>query len=142
MKYVFIYLTSSIVLLGLISAHLVKATTVENPCIVEFDSIVNSALHYEMYSKQCVLLEDGFWENGRNVGPYKRFHQNGQLAEELEFDKEGKRIGLQKYFHKNGQASLIGLWSGGKVDGYLVRYHEKGHVTELNLFDNGTLCNN
>ena len=142
MKYLFIYLITSFISVGLISTSTVNPSIVENSNTVEIDTVANKPLHYEIYDKNCNLLEDGFWENGKNVGLYKRFYENGQIAEELNFDNQGRRVGVQKYFHENGEASLIGVWTNGKVDGFLVRYHEKGHVTELNLFDSGVLCSN
>lgn len=104
---------------------------------IQIDTISGNLLHYKIHNDQGIVLEDAYWQNGKNVGLFKRYHQNGTLAQEFFFDAQGKRIGEQKYFFENGQERLIGNWNEGKIDGSLVWYDEKGEVASVVRFRDG-----
>ena len=104
---------------------------------VQIDTISGNLLHYKIYNDQGIVLEDAYWQNGKNVGLFKRYYENGTLAQEFFFDAQGKRIGEQKYYFENGQERLIGNWNEGKIDGSLVWYDEKGEVASVVRFRDG-----
>ena len=61
----------------------------------------------------------------------KRFHENGQIEYEANYNEEGKEQGTVKYFYANGQLEFEYVAFNGKPSGKAVRYYENGDVKEV-----------
>ncbi len=83
---------------------------------VKIDSLSNSVLRYQLFYPNGQLEEEGFWKKGRNIGKFRRFHENGTLAQDFFFNSNGKREGIQNYYFKNGSLALIGYWNAGQIE--------------------------
>ncbi len=46
------------------------------------------------------------WDLDRNTGKFQRWHPNGKLAQDFVFNEHGVRDGEQKYYHENGQLAV------------------------------------
>lgn len=66
-------------------------------------------------------------QNTTEDGPYKRFHDSGELMLEGQY-KGGKRVGQWIGYYKNGQISNVSTFTDGKKD-----------LPEISYYDDGTL---
>lgn len=71
---------------------------------------------------------------GRGVGEFKSYHENGQLFEH-ELYKDGKLDGEYKRYYKNGQLECSGFYKDGKLDGEYKRYREDGQIQRQSFFE-------
>ena len=106
---------------------------------VELDTLNESTFKYKLYYENGQLEEEGYWSNGKNIGEFKRYHENGNLAQAFNFNKEGRRFGVQRYFYSNGNIQFIGNWEEGKISGKANEFDELGQVEETKLFIDGKL---
>src|SRR5690606_3956181 len=83
--------------------------------------------------------EQGTWDLDRNTGEFKRWHPNGQLAQDFAFNQFGIRDGEQKYYHENGQLAVQVSVEEGKEDGALKRYDSNGQLTQTAQFNDGVI---
>jgi antitoxin component YwqK of YwqJK toxin-antitoxin module len=95
---------------------------------VQIDTMENNVLYYKIFNKSGALIEEAFWKDGKNIGIFIRYHDNGVLAQQFNFDEQGRRVGKQKYFFKNGEERLAGRWANGEMDGRIVWYTEEGEI--------------
>jgi antitoxin component YwqK of YwqJK toxin-antitoxin module len=95
---------------------------------VQIDTMENNVLYYKIFNKSGALIEEAFWKDGKNIGIFIRYHDNGVLAQQFNFDEQGRRVGKQKYFFKNGEERLGGRWANGEMDGRIVWYTEEGEI--------------
>lgn len=61
----------------------------------------------------------------------KRFHENGKIEYEANFNLTGKEQGVVKYYYPNGQIEFEYTAQDGKPNGKAVRYFENGDVKEV-----------
>ena len=94
---------------------------------------------YSIYYETGVLEEGGTWNRNKNVGEFKRFHSNGNMQQDFFFADSGKRNGVQRYFHENGQLALEVNILNGKEEGEMRRYNEKGKLIEVKVLNDGVL---
>ncbi|MEQ8908534.1 MAG: hypothetical protein RIC95_05050 [Vicingaceae bacterium] len=90
-------------------------------------------LHYE----NGKVEEVGHWRAYRNVGEFKRYYQNGQLAQHFNFTESGKRDGVQRYYFENGNLRAIGKWRNGLPIGEIRIYNEVGQLIETLKYEDG-----
>ena len=95
---------------------------------VQIDTMENNVLYYKIFNKSGALMEEAFWKDGKNIGIFIRYHDNGVLAQQFNFDEQGRWVGKQKYFFENGEERLAGRWANGKMDGRIVWYTEEGEI--------------
>ena len=85
------------------------------------------------------MEEQGNWERTKNTGNFKRYHTNGNLAQEFEFTEGGKRTGKQTYYYENGKVRLEGTWQEGLESGEMREYYENGDLMAVKNFNGGVL---
>lgn len=84
--------------------------------------------------------EIGIFKNGYlDKGEYLSYHDNGQLEFKGKY-KEGKRIGPWVGFDNNGLLSAYGVYDsiGNLISEYW--FHDTGVIDELNIFDHDSIC--
>lgn len=94
---------------------------------------------YTTYYPDGKVEEDGSWDLDRNIGRFKRFHTNGKLAQDFHFNDYGIRNGVQKYYHENGQLAVEVEITNGKEDGTLKRYYANGDLHQVAEFNGGVI---
>ncbi|WP_290697692.1 toxin-antitoxin system YwqK family antitoxin [Lacinutrix sp.] len=107
---------------------------------------------YKKHYDNGQLSVTGQFKNGKRIGEWKAFYENGVLKEILHHDENEKVVGEKKtyyengvlkfranyennfligngkYFHKNGQLSEIGPYEHGKPTGIWKFYFENGNL--------------
>ena len=68
----------------------------------------------------------GRLQNGKRVGPWMGYHENGQLMYNGTY-KDGMQDGLWIQYYSNGQLSSKGTYMSGKRKGPWVFYDSNGH---------------
>ncbi|MCB9188712.1 MAG: hypothetical protein H6599_05455 [Flavobacteriales bacterium] len=86
-------------------------------------------------NKENTVEEQGNWQGKAYTDKFVRYHENGVIAQEKNFNAEGKAEGTQKYFYENGQVELEFTASNGVNKGTATRYWPNGDVKEIITFD-------
>lgn len=94
---------------------------------------------YTIYWRNGLPEEQGTWDLDRNTGTFKRWHQNGNLAQDFIFDDYGMRDGVQRYYHENGQLEVEVNIVKGREEGVLKRYYANGDLQETAVFSGGAV---
>ncbi|MCB9195345.1 MAG: hypothetical protein H6598_03890 [Flavobacteriales bacterium] len=92
-------------------------------------------------NKENTVEEQGSWMGKAYTDKFVRYHENGVIAQEKNFNAQGKAEGTQKYFYENGQVELEFSATNGVNVGTATRYWPNGDVKEVITFDaegNGT----
>lgn len=79
--------------------------------------------------------EAGNWQGKAYTDKYLRYHENGVIAQEKNFNASGKAEGPQAYYYENGQVELEFTASNGVNVGTATRYWPNGDVKEIITFD-------
>lgn len=77
------------------------------------------------------IREEGSFNRGQYHGALKRYHENGVLESEMNFNDEGKEQGTVKYYYPNGQEEFVYESQNGIPTGRAVRYYENGDIKEI-----------
>jgi hypothetical protein len=80
--------------------------------------------------------EQGVLEDGKRVGLWVRYYENGQLSSKRTY-KDGKRDGPWVRYRKNGKIYYKGTYKDGKRDGPWVGYFKNGKLDFKGTFKNG-----
>ncbi len=80
------------------------------------------------------VREEGEFTKNKYKGNLKRFHKNGVLEYESNYNGEGKEQGTVKYYYANGQEEFVYESQNGVATGKAVRYYENGDVKEIIYF--------
>ncbi|MBL0129135.1 MAG: toxin-antitoxin system YwqK family antitoxin [Flavobacteriales bacterium] len=94
---------------------------------------------YKTFYPSGKVEEQGTWDLDRNTGKFQRWHPNGKLAQDFVFNAFGIRDGEQKYYHENGQLAVQVQVEEGREDGTLKRYTTDGQLQQVAQFDNGVI---
>jgi antitoxin component YwqK of YwqJK toxin-antitoxin module len=94
---------------------------------------------YKTFYPDGKTEEQGTWDLDRNTGGFKRWHPNGQLAQDFIFNSYGVRNGAQKYYHENGQLEVEVNIKDGKEEGTLKRYYANGDLQQTAQFNGGVV---
>ena len=94
---------------------------------------------YKTFYPSGKVEEQGSWDLDRNTGKFQRWHPNGQLAQDFTFTPDGVRDGEQKYYHENGQLAVQVEVDQGKEDGSLKRYTADGQLQQVAEFNDGVI---
>ncbi len=86
-------------------------------------------------NKENTVEEQGYWGGKVYKDKFIRYHSNGVIAQEKNFNAEGKAEGVQKYYYENGQVELEFNSSNGKNVGTATRYWPNGDIKEIIEFD-------
>lgn len=81
---------------------------------------------FEMWN-ETQLKAEGKYEDGKEVGVWKFYHENGRLSFEGEW-KDKKRVGLWKEYFANGKLMYEGEYKDGKEIGLWKAYFENGQI--------------
>lgn len=95
---------------------------------------------FKVYYESGQVEEEGRWSSsgrGKYQGNFKRYHLNGNVAQEKNFNEAGKTDGAVKYYHENGQLELEFNTVGGIESGPMKRYFANGDIKEEKVFNNG-----
>ncbi|MFK7757166.1 MAG: toxin-antitoxin system YwqK family antitoxin [Flavobacteriales bacterium] len=93
---------------------------------------------YTLYFDNGVIEEKGNWARTKNTGNFERNYRNGNPHQKFSFSDSGKRNGPQTYYHENGNIALEVNLLNGKESGIMKRYDDKGIIQEEKSFNNGT----
>lgn len=89
-----------------------------------------------------VREQEEVWEDpaGRLVqhGVTVRWHESGTMAERWSF-VDGRPEGSMEQYYSNGQPRTFARWKGGKLDGVMISWDEKGRVTRRAEYADGEL---
>ena len=77
------------------------------------------------------IREVGSFERNKYSDSLKRFHENGVLEYEANFNDIGKEQGVVKYYYPNGQEEFVFESQNGIPTGKASRYYENGDVKEI-----------
>jgi antitoxin component YwqK of YwqJK toxin-antitoxin module len=80
--------------------------------------------------------EQGSFKDGKEDGPWVRYHDNGKLESKGTY-KNGKKNGPWVKYHGDGQLSSKGTFKDGKMDGPWVTYHKNGQLEYKGTFKDG-----
>lgn len=77
------------------------------------------------------IKEQGTFERSLYRDSLVRFHENGKVEYQANFNTEGNEQGKVKYFYPNGQLEYEYTATNGKPNGKAVRYYENGDIKEI-----------
>lgn len=83
---------------------------------------------FELDDRQDTVAVYGFL-NGKEHGPWKRFHANGKL-EELRSFQEGVKTGTLARWWPNGQLQFQCTFQRGEYEGPLKEWNESGQLVQ------------
>jgi antitoxin component YwqK of YwqJK toxin-antitoxin module len=81
------------------------------------------------YYNNGQLMWKGNFTDSKMDGAWFRYHNNGRLETKGTY-KDGKRVGLWVTYHQNGRLSGKGTYKNRKKEGPWVNYNEDGTVWE------------
>jgi antitoxin component YwqK of YwqJK toxin-antitoxin module len=79
--------------------------------------------------------EIGTFERNLYKDSLKRYHENGKLEYEANYNESGKEQGKVKYYYPNGQLEFEYESNNGKATGKAIRYWENGDIKEVIYYD-------
>ena len=91
----------------------------------------------QIFSKEGNISESGYWFEGRWIGNYNLYYENGQKHQQFNYGIEGKRIGLQTDYFPNGIISGIGFYIKGKIIEPYYNFDSLGHFLnkDIGIYD-------
>ncbi|MCG3131486.1 MAG: hypothetical protein FLDDKLPJ_02279 [Phycisphaerae bacterium] len=99
-------------------------------------------LRERFWASGKVREQEEVWEDpaGRLVhhGVTVRWHESGTMAERWTF-VDGRPDGSMEQYYSNGQPRTFARWKGGKLDGVMISWDEKGRVTRRAEYADGEL---
>lgn len=87
--------------------------------------------NYVKYHENGKVKEVGVFERDMYKDTLKRFHENGQLEYEANYNNQGKEEGPVTYYYANGQVEFEYISQDGKPVGKAIRYYENGDIKEV-----------
>lgn len=89
-------------------------------------------LYYKKFSQvpftgRVTGLDQGLFKNGKKVGSWVRYHENGQLYEQGNY-KDGKEEGVWVEYYRNGRLRSKLNFKNGKMEGKSISYNRDGTV--------------
>ncbi len=83
-----------------------------------------------------VVVQEAFWVEGALHGPYREWHESGQLKVESEF-KSGKRDGIYKEYGVRGKLLVRGEYTAGSLHGEFSQWFGTGEPQEVSHWEQG-----
>ena len=87
----------------------------------------------EIYPNGQIKAEGYINEEGRKIGNWKFFHENGHMKREGNYE-EGKQDGYWKFYYYNGHLESEGMLEEGKPEGNWNFYSRNGHLEDIAKF--------
>ena len=108
------------------------------------DLVIASGLYYKKFTDvpftgKVTGKEQGKIRNGKKVGRWKIYNENGRVGIEATYTN-GKKTGSEvRYeYHENGQLCSKGNYKNGiPEDGLWKYYHENGQLSDEGIYLNG-----
>jgi len=88
------------------------------------DSVVNDGKYVENYPSGKKFVT-GMYRNGVQVGPWKYWHENGQVAKVGSY-KDGRPDGKWRLFREDGTKDAVESFRDGRPDGTWTYFDETG----------------
>ena len=86
------------------------------------------------------IKEVGSFDRNKYFDSLKRYHENGVLEYEANYNSDGKEDGVVKFFYPNGQEEFVYESHNGHPVGKATRYYENGDVKEIITYaEDGTV---
>ncbi len=86
---------------------------------------------YTKYYASGKVMEQGNFVRNQYSDSLKRFHENGVVEYEANYNGGGKEEGAVKYYYPNGQIEFEYTAKEGNPVGKAVRYYENGDIKEI-----------
>ena len=83
----------------------------------------------------------GTMKDGRAVGLFERFYDNGQIAQRNNYNSNSIEDGVQESWYTNGQLHEHHEYKKGLLDGVSEEYDEEGRLLYREYYKNGELVN-
>ncbi|MCP5023272.1 MAG: hypothetical protein GY930_16070 [bacterium] len=83
-----------------------------------------------------VVIQEAFWVEGVLQGPYREWHESGQLKVESEF-KSGKRDGIYMEYGTRGKLRVRGEYTAGSLHGEFSQWFGTGGSQEVSHWEQG-----
>lgn len=83
------------------------------------------------------IKSEGKYDNGKQVGEWKFYHQNTKLEQTGKFNKQGKPDGVWRWYYDSGQLLREENFRAGLKDGMSVEYDENGNIIQEGEYING-----
>lgn len=97
---------------------------------------------FSTYYDEPGKVEEVGTQNGKTLtGGFKRYHPNGQLAQEKNFNLKGQSEGGQKYILPNGVVELEFTTFAGIETGTATRRYPNGDIKEIVEYGEGGVIN-
>ena len=85
---------------------------------------------YTKFYGDGTVRETGNFSRNKYSGTLKRYHENGELEYEANYNATGKEEGTVKYYYPNGQVEFEYNSADGIPTGKATRYYENGDIKE------------
>ena len=90
----------------------------------------------KIYNGGYVVAEGIYDERGLQQGSWKEFYPTGEIKADGVYEN-GKRIGLWNFYHQNGKQEQVGKYVKGKPDGSWRWFYESGNILREEVFEKG-----
>ena len=131
------HILASVVLLVLLFPALAFAETMDD--LVERDGLYYKEFTDVPFTGEITEKTDqGTIKNGKKVGPWVSYHDNGRLEEKGTYE-DGKKDGPWVGYHDNGQLASKGTYKDDKFDGPWVYYWKYGQLWKKETYKDGKL---
>lgn len=90
---------------------------------------------YVKYHMNGKIKEIGHFNGGEYTDSLKRYHSNGILSFEANYNNHGKEQGKVRFYYPNGQVEYEFATDNGIVIGKATRYYENGDVKEISVYN-------
>lgn len=79
---------------------------------------------------RSVLLKRCHYKDGKYIGKYEEYHDNGMIKIASEYDDNGELDGEYFEYNRFGQCIVHYRYSSGSLDGWCERYSDEGKIVE------------
>ncbi len=86
----------------------------------------------------AILLETGNYDNGKKIGPWKRYFPGTKTIEAEEyFDQNGNKTGEWKYYYETGRTARIEKYENGIAVGVWEEYFPSKELSKRKTYELG-----
>jgi len=89
--------------------------------------VKNDLIHYGAYGFNAKVKTNA---DGKQVGPYLAFTDDGLVEAEGTLDSDGKQDGLWTFYDEDGRLSIKTVFKAGELDGTRSTYYENGSLSQ------------
>lgn len=81
---------------------------------------------YRYFYDNGNLMEEGEWHLRYQIGTLLRYNKNGSLSQKFSFDNQGLRVGEQLYFYDTGEIRVKKIIDSENSATKIIRYQPDG----------------